>query len=150
MRAVAYDEAAEAEPGDAHLAYADLDADHLVDACRAVLAQVGEGDALAISCFWHSLVAVDQRERPLTPVLTWRDRGGELPLLDPVTYHRRTGCFLHPAYWPAKIERLARDGVAAARYLSFGCEGQAAKIKPVSLEKMAERYKKGELSQIVQ
>ena len=40
--------------------------------------------------------------------------------------------------------------VVKARYLSFGCEGQAAKIKPVSLEKMAERYKKGELSQIVQ
>ena len=85
-----------------------------------MLAQVGQGDALAISCFWHSLVAVDERDRPLTPVLTWRDRAGEVPLLDPVTYHRRTGCFLHPAYWPAKIERLARDGVAAARYLSFG------------------------------
>jgi len=85
-----------------------------------VLAQVGEGDALAISCFWHSLVAVDERDRPLTPVLTWRDRAGELPLLDPVSYHHRTGCFLHPAYWPAKIERLARDGVKPARYLSFG------------------------------
>jgi gluconokinase len=90
-----------------------------------VLGQVGEGDALAISCFWHSLVAVDERDRPLTPVLTWRDRGGALPPLDPLSldpadYHRRTGCFLHPAYWPAKIERLARDGVDAARYLSFG------------------------------
>jgi gluconokinase len=85
-----------------------------------VLAQVGEGDALAISCFWHSLVAVDERDRPLTPVLTWRDRGGDLPPLDPKGYHRRTGCFLHPAYWPAKIERLAREGVKPARYLSFG------------------------------
>jgi gluconokinase len=85
-----------------------------------VLEQVGEGDALAISCFWHSLVALDEHDRPLTPVLTWRDRAGALPPLDPETYHRRTGCFLHPAYWPAKIERLARDGVAASRYLSFG------------------------------
>ena len=40
-----------------------LDADELVDACRAVLAQVGEGDELAISCFWHSLVAA-RRARP--------------------------------------------------------------------------------------
>jgi len=32
-----------------------VDADSLVDACLAVLAQVGEGDAIAISCFWHSL-----------------------------------------------------------------------------------------------
>jgi gluconokinase len=85
-----------------------------------VLAQVGEGDALAISCFWHSLVAVDEHDRPLTPVLTWRHLGGELPPLDGESYHRRTGCFLHPAYWPAKIERLKADGVAAARYLSFG------------------------------
>jgi gluconokinase len=90
-----------------------------------VLAQVGEGDALAISSFWHSLVAVDERDRPLTPVLTWRDPGRELPpldslSLDPGGYHRRTGCFLHPSYWPAKIERLAAEDVPAARYLSFG------------------------------
>lgn len=85
-----------------------------------MLAQVGEGDALAISCFWHSLVAVDEHDRPLTPVLTWRSLAGELPPLDPERYHRRTGCFVHPAYWPAKIERLKREGVAAARYLSFG------------------------------
>ncbi|HLL09882.1 MAG TPA: class II fructose-bisphosphate aldolase [Rubrivivax sp.] len=40
--------------------------------------------------------------------------------------------------------------VCKARYLSFGCEGMASKIKPVPLEKMAERYKAGELAQIVQ
>ncbi len=85
-----------------------------------MLAQVGEGDALAISCFWHSLVAVDANDRPLAPVLTWRDRATALPPLEPEAYHRRTGCFLHPTYWPAKIERLARDGLVAARYLSFG------------------------------
>jgi gluconokinase len=85
-----------------------------------VLAQVGEGDALAISCFWHSLVAVDDRDRPLTPVLTWRDRAGPSPRWDAESYHRRTGCFLHPAYWPSKIERLAQEDVAVARYLSFG------------------------------
>ncbi len=36
-----------------------------------------------------------------------------------------------------------------SRYIAFGSAGQASKIKPVPLEKMAERYKKGELSQIV-
>jgi gluconokinase len=120
VRAIAYGEDGEAEPGDAHLAYHELDADHLVDACRAVLAQVGEGDTLSICCFWHSLVAVDEHDRPLAPVLTWRDRATALPPLEPEAYHRRTGCFLHPAYWPAKIERFARDGVTPARYLSFG------------------------------
>src|SRR3989440_4896471 len=120
VRALAYDESGEAEPGDAHLAYDEVDADQLVDACRAVLAQVGEGDVLAISCFWHSLVAVDERDRPLTGVLTWQDVAGEPPPLDPGDYHRRTGCFLHPAYWPAKLVRLAAEGVEAARFLSFG------------------------------
>jgi gluconokinase len=115
VRALAYDESGEPEPGDAHLAYEDLDANTLVEACKRVLAQVGDGDALAISCFWHSLVALDEHDEPLTPVLTWRTVSGEPPALDPVAYHLRTGCFLHPAYWPAKLVDLD-----AARYVSFG------------------------------
>jgi gluconokinase len=86
-----------------------------------VLAQVGEGEALAISCFWHSLVPVDAHDRPLTPVLTWRDLArAELPHLEPEAYHRRTGCFIHPAYWPSKIARLTAEGLRPARFLSFG------------------------------
>jgi gluconokinase len=57
----------------------------------------------------------------LTPVLTWRDlAGAELPRLDPEAYHRRTGCFIHPAYWPSKIARLTAEGLRPARFLSFG------------------------------
>jgi len=122
VRAVAYDEEGVAEPGDAHAAYDDLDPDRLVDACRAVRAQVGEGDLVAMSAFWHSLVALDQHGRPLTQVLTWRETLGAPtpPDLDPDDYHRRTGCFVHPAYWPAKIARLHDSGLRAARYVSFG------------------------------
>jgi gluconokinase len=120
VRAVAYDENGVAEPGDAHLAYSRPDADELVDACRSVLAHVGEGDEVAVCCFWHSLVAVDRHDRPLTPVLTWRDLAGGSPELDSADYHRRTGCFDHPAYWPAKVRRLREEGVSPARYLSFG------------------------------
>jgi gluconokinase len=120
VRAVAYGADGAPEPGDAHLAYTTRDADELVDACRRSLAHLGDADEVAISCFWHSLVAVDEANRPLTPVLTWRDRSGEPPALDPLEYHRRTGCFLHPSFWPAKIRRLEAEGVRAARYLSFG------------------------------
>ncbi|MDR0934203.1 MAG: fructose-bisphosphate aldolase class II [Burkholderiaceae bacterium] len=35
------------------------------------------------------------------------------------------------------------------RYLAFGCEGQGAKIKPIPLEKMAEKYKAGGFAQVV-
>jgi len=45
--------------------------------------------------------------------------------------------------------REAAKKVCLDRYRAFGCEGQAAKIKPISLDKMAETYKKGGLSQIV-
>jgi fructose-bisphosphate aldolase class II len=42
----------------------------------------------------------------------------------------------------------ARD-ICKARFEAFGTAGQAAKIKPVPLEKMAERYAKGELNATV-
>jgi fructose-bisphosphate aldolase class II len=45
--------------------------------------------------------------------------------------------------------RTAMKGICVARYQAFGCAGQASKIKPISMEKMAERYKKGELNAIV-
>ena len=114
VRAIAYGEDGAAEPGDAQLEYSTTDADELVDACRAVLAQVGEGDGIAISCFWHSLLPLDEHERPLSSVRTWRQDAGEPPALDPEAYHRRTGCFLHPSFWPAKLA-----GLDAARYVSF-------------------------------
>jgi fructose-bisphosphate aldolase class II len=49
-----------------------------------------------------------------------------------------------------KPAREAAKMVCKARYLAFGCEGQGSKIKPIALEKIAEQYKKGQLSQIVQ
>jgi fructose-bisphosphate aldolase class II len=48
-----------------------------------------------------------------------------------------------------KPAREAAKKVCIARYQAFGCEGQAGKIKPVSLDKIAERYKAGELAQLV-
>jgi len=48
-----------------------------------------------------------------------------------------------------KPAREAAKMVCKARFLSFGCEGQAGKIKPITLEKMAESYKAGKLAQIV-
>jgi fructose-bisphosphate aldolase class II len=50
--------------------------------------------------------------------------------------------YLKPAMQAAKV-------ICVARYEQFGCAGQAAKIKPVALEKMATKYKAGELKQVV-
>jgi fructose-bisphosphate aldolase, class II len=48
-----------------------------------------------------------------------------------------------------KPAREAARLVCKARYESFGCAGQASRIKPVDLTKMAARYKGGELTQVV-
>lgn len=48
-----------------------------------------------------------------------------------------------------KPAREAAKKVCLDRYIAFGCEGQAGKIKPLALDKMAERYKRGELNQVV-
>ena len=50
--------------------------------------------------------------------------------------------FLKPAKEAAKQ-------LVKARFLAFGCEGQAAKIKVLPLDKIAEQYKSGALAQIV-
>jgi fructose-bisphosphate aldolase, class II len=50
--------------------------------------------------------------------------------------------YLKPAAAAAKL-------ICVARYQQFGCAGMGSKIKAVPLEKMAARYKVGELRQIV-
>jgi fructose-bisphosphate aldolase class II len=51
--------------------------------------------------------------------------------------------YLKPAREAAKL-------VCKARYIAFGCEGQASKIKAVSLTDVAQQYKAGKLAQVVQ
>ena len=48
-----------------------------------------------------------------------------------------------------KPAREAAKAICKQRYLEFGCEGQAGKIKPVALSVVAQRYAKGELAQVV-
>jgi fructose-bisphosphate aldolase class II len=39
-----------------------------------------------------------------------------------------------------KAATVAARDICKARFVAFGCAGQASKIKPVALEKMAARY----------
>jgi len=48
-----------------------------------------------------------------------------------------------------KPAREAAYRICKERYLQFGCEGQAGKIKPMPLVAMAQKYKRGELAQTV-
>ncbi len=90
--------------------YESADPGEVAAAVRRVL---GGAEPDGTSCFAHSLVAVDQDWNALTPILGWRDvrsadAADELARrLDPVAVHRRTGAFLHPSFWPAKLAWLA-------------------------------------------
>ncbi len=48
-----------------------------------------------------------------------------------------------------KPSREAAKNLCKQRYVEFGCAGMASKIVPVSLEKMAQRYRAGDLAQQV-
>jgi gluconokinase len=72
-------------------------------------------DAVGGSCFGHSLLAVDEHGKPLTPILGWRDtRSADAAdwltrRLDATAVHARTGCQIHTSYWPAKFAWLAKE-----------------------------------------
>jgi gluconokinase len=85
-------------------------------------------DAVGMSCFGHSLLAVDRRGEPLTPILGWRDtRAADAAewlarVVDTDAVHARTGCHLHTSYWPAKLAWLATEQprlFRRARFVSF-------------------------------
>ncbi|MHB8650018.1 MAG: gluconokinase [Gaiellaceae bacterium] len=90
------------------------------------------------SCFGHSLLALDRGGKPLTPILGWRDTRSAAAAdrlrrrLDPGAVHVRTGAFLHPSFWPAKLAWLAETAPdvfrEAARFVSFSdyVRGEAA------------------------
>jgi gluconokinase len=95
-------------------------------AARRVLA---DEEPNATSCFAHSLVAVDRDWNALTPILGWRDTRSAgaaewlARRLDPDAVHARTGAFLHPSFWPAKLAWLAETEPEtfrrAASFVSF-------------------------------
>ena len=86
--------------------------------------------AVATACFWHSLVGVDAQGRAATPVYGWADTRAADEAealrheLDERETHARTGCRLHPSYWPAKLRWVRRENEtawrASARWMSFG------------------------------
>src|SRR5262249_39935411 len=93
----------------------EMDADRLlaltVQCLRQVLRRAGTGRTkiagVGISCFWHSLMGVDGAGRAVTPIYSWADTRSApyvrnlCARLDPAGYHARTGCELHPSFWPA-------------------------------------------------
>ena len=70
--------------------------------------------AVSASAFWHSLLGVDGKDRPVTPVFTWADSrcaqdAAKLRAeFDERKIHAQTGCMLRSSFWPAKLSWLRR------------------------------------------
>ncbi len=131
VRAQLFDERAEPVDELRQARYGGSDPDEIVELVSSAVGGRDEGaDAVGISCFGHSLLALDRDGRPLTPLLGWRDTrpAGAVAWLerrlDPAAVQARTGCHLHPSYWLAKLAWLSQDEPdvvrAAGRYVSIG------------------------------
>jgi gluconokinase len=130
VRAQVFDERGEPADELAQERYDGGDPDEMVALVRKVIGGRDEGvGAVGASCFGHSLIALGEDGRPLTPVLGWRDvRSAQAAewlrrRTDPAVVHARTGAHLHPSYWPAKLVWLAEAEPElfrrAARFVSF-------------------------------
>jgi gluconokinase len=126
VRAQRFDDAA--EPTD-ELRQEKYDTSDPAEVAKLVRSVLGGDEPDATSCFAHSLVAVDGDFRPLTPILGWRDTRSAAAAewlcrrLDRDAVHARTGAYLHPSFWPAKLAWLAETEPEtfrrAAHFVSF-------------------------------
>jgi gluconokinase len=117
VRAHIFDESAREDGEPAKREYAgETDPDVVVALAREAIAEAGGAhgvDAVGASCFGHSLLALDGRGRPLTPIIGWRDTRAAAAAewlqrrLDAAAVHARTGCPVHTSFWPAKLAWLA-------------------------------------------
>src|SRR3954468_4863721 len=126
VRAQRFDE--RAEPA-SELRQEEYETDDPSEVAAAVRRVLGDDEPDATSCFAHSLVAVDSDWNALTPILGWRDTRSAAAAewlaqrLNAAAIHARTGAFLHPSFWPAKLAWLAETEPEtfrrAARFVSF-------------------------------
>jgi gluconokinase len=131
VRAILHDLRARPVPGvEVHIPHAarvlsdgtaEVDADRLITlvsrAVTEVLTIAGTSKAkrivaVGMSTIWHGLVGADDAAHALTPVYLWSDsRSAEATMelqkrLDAEQIRQRTGCPVHPSYWPSKLAWL--------------------------------------------
>jgi gluconokinase len=115
----------------------DVDADALIEFAVTAIdlavvraeSLVSRVDYVATSCFWHSLLGVDEQGRAATPLFGWADTRAAQTVkelrskFDEKKVHPRTGARFHPSYWPAKLLWLKQQRSAlftgTSRWLSF-------------------------------
>lgn len=90
-----------------------------------------EGDIVSVApcSFWHSLIGIDEKGKPTTPVYGWADNRSRnyVDVLrkrcDESETHNRTGARFHSSFWPAKLLWIRKEQpkvwAKTARWLSF-------------------------------
>lgn len=112
--------------GGAELMPRDLLAAARVCLAETLRARSGKGPIIAIaaSAFWHSLLGLNGRGAPITPVFTWADSRSAVDAaelrgkLSERQIQLRTGCMLRAPYWPAKLRWLRRSDPAIFRQVA--------------------------------
>src|SRR5262245_29747022 len=95
----------------------------------AVIPRAHDVAGVGVSTFWHGLLGFDASARPATAVFMYSDTrsaGAAETLrerLDEADVRARTGCPLHPSYWPAKLRWLA-DTAPALQVDRWGSVGE--------------------------
>lgn len=87
-----------------------------IDEVLAATAKLGGEITRVASCsFWHSLVGVDEKGKPTTPLLGWADNRSRKYVevlrkkFDETVTHNRTGARFHSSFWPAKLPWLRKE-----------------------------------------
>ena len=113
---------------DANEAFAQVEQaiDDVFEKCPA---EIADTEYIAASCFWHSLIGIDERGEPTTPVFTWAEtRPADFVQklrddLNETEIHNRTGARFHSSFWTAKLLWLKNDKKEVfdktAKWLSF-------------------------------
>src|SRR2546423_2433278 len=98
---------------------AELDPTVLLRATRNCLRQTSRltnhpARVISGSGFWHSLIGLDRKGKPLTSIYTWadarcaHDAARLRENFDEREIQQRTGCMLRSSFWPAKLVWLRR------------------------------------------
>lgn len=91
-------------------------AQHVEGCLDEALAALGDRakhvHVVGVSTFWHSFLGLDAHGQPITPLYNWADRRAAKAAqrlrrqLNAEEVWRRTGCPLHPSYYPARLAWL--------------------------------------------
>ena len=90
--------------------------------------------AVGISCFWHSLLGLDEFGEPITPVYFWGDTRSAHQVtalrseLDVVDVHQRTGCITTRAIGPRSCDGSRKRAPPSAPASSVGARSRTSRL----------------------